>query len=103
MQTRSGVGLLLDLRERVCAFSVVDQEESCWGLSLLRRILREWSSLKDVLLGVVLLVVVVTFNDWCVSTPSQGSRGQFLFVALSLLESCEGEDERERETDHERS
>ncbi len=47
------------------------------------------------LLGVELLVVlVVTFNDWCVSTPSQGSRDQFLFVALSLLESCEGEDER---------
>lgn len=74
------------------------------GLWLLRRILREWSSLKDVLLVVVLLVVVVvTFNDWCVSTPSQGSPDRFLFVALSLLESCEGEDERERETDHERS
>jgi hypothetical protein len=87
----------------VC-FSVVDQEESCWGLWLLRRILREWSSLKDVLFIVVLLVVVVvTFNDWCVSTPSQGSPDRFLFVALSLFESCEGEDERERETDHERS
>ncbi len=55
------------------------------------------------LVVVVLLVVVFTFNDWCVSTPSQGSRDQFLFVALSLLESCEVEDERERETDHERS
>ncbi len=54
---------------------------------LLRRILREWSSLKDVFLVVVvvvvvLVVVVITFNDWCVSTPSQGSRDQFLFVAL---------------------
>ncbi len=56
---------------------------------LLRRILREWSSLKDVFLAVVvvvvvvvLVVVVITFNDWCVSTPSQGSRDQFLFVAL---------------------
>jgi hypothetical protein len=54
---------------------------------LLRRILREWSSLKDVFLVVVvvvvvLVVVVITINDWCVSTPSQGSRDQFLFVAL---------------------